>query len=121
MSAPSQSLALLALSKADALTERCKGIVQENLKILADWLKRHPELGWVEPEGGTVALLRLPVPLDAMDLSNHLRERHSTLVVPGDFFWLRGYIRISLGIDEEVLRAGLKNLGSALDHFTTRG
>jgi len=121
MSAPSQSLALLALSKADALTERCKRIVQNNLKILADWLKRHPEFGWVEPEGGTVALLRLPAPLDAMDLSNHLRERHSTLVVPGDFFWLRGFIRISLGIDEEVLRAGLKNLGSALDHFTTRG
>lgn len=100
---------------------RCRQIVQQNLRTLADWLKKRSDLAWVEPEGGTVALLKLPGTIDAMELSNHLREKSGTLVVPGDFFWLRGFIRISLGIDEETLKTGLRHVGTALDHFKSRG
>lgn len=121
VSGASQSLALKALAKADVLTARCRRIVQDNLRILADWLKKRPELGWVEPEGGTVALLKLPGTIDAMELSNHLRQELGTLVVPGDFFWLRGFVRLSLGIEEEALKSGLKHLGTAIDHFKSRG
>jgi len=121
ISAASQSLALVALAKSDQLVERCRRIARENLRTLGDWLKRRPELAWVEPEGGTVALIRLPGHVDAMELSNHLREKHGTLVVPGDFFWLRGFIRVSLGIDEEVLKSGLKHLGTAIDQLKSRG
>ena len=121
VSAASQALAFKALSKADVLAARCRTIVQGNLRILVEWLKKHPELAWVEPVGGTVALLKLPSTIDALELSNHLREKSGTLIVPGDFFWLRGFVRISLGIDEEVLKGGLRHLGSAIDHFLTRG
>ncbi len=121
ISGASQSLALRALAKADVLTARCKKIVQDNLEILSEWMKKRPDLAWVEPEGGTVALLKLPGNIDAMELSNHLREKLGTLVVPGDFFWLRGFVRVSIGIDEETLRTGLKHLGTAIDQFKTRG
>ena len=121
VSGASQSLALKALSMADALAGRCRRIAQENLRVLAEWVKKRGDLAWVEPEGGTVALLKLPGTIDAMDLSNHLREKHGTLVVPGDFFSLRGFIRVSLGIDEETLKSGLKYLGTAIDHFKSRG
>ncbi|HKS16924.1 MAG TPA: aminotransferase class I/II-fold pyridoxal phosphate-dependent enzyme [Planctomycetota bacterium] len=121
VSAASQMIAVKALAKADALAGRCRKIVQDNLRILAEWLKKHPDLGWVDPEGGTVALLKLPGTIDAIELSNHLREKCGTLVVPGDFFWLRGFIRVSLGSDEETLRGGLKQLGTTIDHFKTRG
>jgi aspartate/methionine/tyrosine aminotransferase len=121
VSAASQAIALKALAKADALAGRCRNIVQGNLRVLSDWMKKHPDLGWVEPAGGTVALLKLPGTIDALELSNHLREKAGTLVVPGDFFWLRGFVRISLGIDEEILKGGLRHLGSAIDQFTSRG
>ena len=121
VSGASQSLALKALAQADFFTARCRKIVQSNLRILSDWMKKRPELAWVEPEGGTVALVRLPGQVDAMELSNHLREKHGTLVVPGDFFWLRGFIRVSLGIDEETLKSGLKHLGTAIDQLKSRG
>jgi aspartate/methionine/tyrosine aminotransferase len=121
VSGASQALALKALAKADVLAARCRKIAQDNLRILAEWLKRRPDLAWVEPEGGTVALLKLPGTIDAMQLSNHLREKAGTLVVPGDFFWLRGFVRVSLGIDEETLKAGLRHLGAAVDHFKSRG
>jgi len=121
VSAVSQALALKALAKSDVLVNRCRQVVQQNLRVLTDWLKKRPDLAWVEPEGGTVALLKLPGTIDAMELSNHLRENSGTLVVPGDFFWLRGFIRISLGIDEETLKTGLRHVGAALDHFKSRG
>jgi aspartate/methionine/tyrosine aminotransferase len=121
VSAASQAIAVKALAKADDLAARCRKIVQPNLRVLAEWLKKRPDLGWVEPAGGTVALLKLPGTIDAMDLANHLRERSGTLVVPGDFFWLRGFVRISLGTDEETLKGGLRHLGAAIDHFNSRG
>ena len=40
-----------------------------------------------------------------------------TLVVPGDFFWVRGFIRVSAGMDEDILRQGLKNIGKAIDRL----
>jgi len=121
VSAASQMLALKALAKADLLAERCRKIVRDNLRLLSEWMKKRTDLAWVEPEGGTVALLKLPGTIDAIELSNHLREKSGTLVVPGDFFWLRGFVRVSLGIDEETLKGGLKHLGAAIDHFKTRG
>lgn len=114
---PSQTLALAALQHADRLAARCREIVQRNLKIVSEWLRKRPDLRWVEPEGGTVAMLKLPAGIDALTLSTVLRERYGTLVVPGDFFWIRGFIRISLGTDEDVLRTGLKNIGLALDQL----
>ncbi len=114
-SAASQSLALLAFSRADSILARCRRIVQANAAVLADWMKEHPALSWVPPEGGTVALVRLPKGVDAQDLSDRLRAKHSVLVVPGDAFGLPGFLRIALGVDEEILREGLKHLGPALE------
>ncbi len=117
VSTPSQSIALHALQQSDRLVDRCRKIVQSNVKILADWIRRRPELAWIEPDAGTVALLKLPAHMDAMRLSNHLREKYSTLVVPGDFFWIKGFVRVSLGIEEDTLKAGLKNLAAAIDEL----
>lgn len=121
LGAPSQALALLALQRADQIVARCRAIVQNSVKIIGEWMKRHPGVTWVEPEGGTVALLRLPPNTDALALSTYLREKHSTLVVPGDFFGLRGYLRVALGVDEEILRNGLKHLGPAIEHHRGPG
>jgi len=117
ISAPSQAVALHALREADRLVERCRKIVLANLRIVGDWVRKRSDMNWVEPDAGTIALLKLPPHMDAMALSILLREKYSTLVAPGDFFWLKGFIRVSLGIDEDILRAGLKNLSSAIDEL----
>ncbi len=115
VSTPSQTIALHALRQSDKLLDRCRRIVQSNVKVLGDWIKRRPDLAWVEPDAGTVAFVKLPPHMDAMKLASLCRERYSTLVVPGDFFWIKGFVRIALGIDEEILRSGLKNLAAAID------
>jgi len=105
------------LKKGDQLTQRCRDIVQRNLKAVSEWLLKHEQVQWVPPDGGTVCVLKLPQHVDAMELSSVLREKYGTLVVPGDFFWLKGFVRISLGTDEDVLRHGLKNLGSVIEQL----
>lgn len=114
---PTEKITLVALRKSDLLVKRTKEIVARSFKIVSEWAARRPDVGFVPPDGGTVCLLKLPAGVDAMALSTRLRERHSTLVVPGDFFWMRGFVRIACGIPEETLRAGLKNLGTVIDEL----
>lgn len=114
---PSESIALLALRKAPELMLRCQQIAMRNFKILEEWIQKRGDLQWVAPAGGTVCMVKLPPNVDAQTLSTLLREKFSTLVVPGDFFYVRGFIRLSCGMDEEILRQGLKNVGKAIDQL----
>jgi aspartate/methionine/tyrosine aminotransferase len=116
---PSVKIAAIALRKAPELVLRCRQIVLRNLKIVGEWVAKRGDLQWVEPEGGTVCLIKLPPGVDAQELSTLLRENHSTLVVPGDFFSIRGFIRISCGTDEEILRQGLKSVSKGIDQIKT--
>lgn len=118
--APSEWIAAQALRKSADLAERCRRIAERGFSVLREWIVKRDDLAWVEPAGGTVALVRLPHGVDAAALSNHLREKHSTLVVPGDFFGARGFLRLSVGMDEDVLRQGLKNVGKAIDQLKSR-
>jgi hypothetical protein len=118
--APSESIAVLALRKAADLILRCQQIALRNFQILREWIQKRGDLQWVEPAGGTVCLVKLPPGVDAAPLSNLLREKHSTLVVPGDFFGLKGFLRLSAGMDEDVFRQGLKNVSKAIDQIKSR-
>jgi aspartate/methionine/tyrosine aminotransferase len=115
--APSESIALAALKRADEWAERCRGIARRNVAAIREWVEKREDVEWCEPAGGTVCLLKLPPGLDAPSFSAQLREKQSTLVVPGDFFGLPGFIRISAGMDEELLRQGLKNVGKGIDQW----
>jgi aspartate/methionine/tyrosine aminotransferase len=115
--APSESIALAALRKGPELVLRCRQIAMRNFAIIREWIGKRGDLQWVEPAGGTVCMIKLPQSLDAQTLCTLLREKYATLVVPGDFFYVRGFIRVSAGMDEDVLRTGLKNIGKAIDQL----
>jgi len=115
--APSEAIAAVALRRMNDWAERARGIARRGFDVVREWLAKREDLSWVEPAGGTVCVVKLPPAIPAAELSTVLRERHSTLVAPGDFFGLRGFLRISVGQDEEILRAGLKNIGKAIDQW----
>jgi aspartate/methionine/tyrosine aminotransferase len=115
--APSESIALVALKKGPELILRCQQIAMRNFKIIGEWIEKRGDLQWVAPGGGTVCMVKLPPSVDAQALSTLLREKYGTLVVPGDFFYVRGFIRLSAGMDEDVLRQGLKYVGKAIDQL----
>lgn len=115
--APSESIALLALRRGPELVLRCQKIATRNFQIVREWIVKRGDLHWVEPDGGTVCMIKLPAQLDAQALCTLLREKFGTLVVPGDFFYVPGFIRVSCGMDEDILRQGLKNVGKAIDQM----
>jgi aspartate/methionine/tyrosine aminotransferase len=114
---PSESIALAALRKGPELVLRCQQIAMRNFKIIGEWVEKRGDVQWVEPAGGTVCMIKLPHTVDAQSLAGLLREKFGTLVVPGDFFWIRGFIRVSAGMEEDVLRQGLRNIGKAIDQL----
>src|SRR5262249_30136824 len=114
---PSESIALVALKKAPELVLRCQQIAMRNFKIIREWIEKRGDLQWVEPAGGTVCMVKLPPSVDSQNLCNLLREKYGTLVVPGEFFYVRGFIRVSAGMDEDILRQGLRNIGKAIDQL----
>ena len=112
---PTQTLTLHALKNGPRLVERTKTIVRENLSVVRAWIEEREEIEWFEPEGGTVALLKMPHEINTMKLSNLLKEKYSTLLVPGDFFSMHDFVRISIGGPRETLEKGLQNIAKAVD------
>lgn len=117
VSAPSQRLGMIALRKIDVLIDRCVRITGENRAQSRSWAAARGDVSWLEPAGGTLSLLKLPQNMDAQALSRLLREKYGTLVVPGDFFSLKGVLRISLGSDPDTFREGIANVGQAIDEL----
>ena len=115
-----EKIAVKAFEKLDALREKGRKITQRNLTVFREWMSGRPEMKWVEPDGGTVCFPRLPLGMDSWEMVRLLREKHDTLVTPGDFFWMKGFIRIGLGTDPEKLVVGLERLGQAIDELKKR-
>ncbi|MBI3097843.1 MAG: aminotransferase class I/II-fold pyridoxal phosphate-dependent enzyme [Planctomycetes bacterium] len=114
---PTEQIALAAFQNLDALRERTAKIVNENLPILREWVDTREDVQWVPPDGGTICFLRLLYGISSWELMRLLKTKYDTLVVPGDFFWAKGFIRVGFGGDTEMLRKGLENLGKALDEI----
>lgn len=111
---PSQRIALAALKKRADLRQRAQEILRPNFKILQDWVQSHEEVRWVEPDGGTVAFIRLLHGIDSWEFHRLAKEKYQTLVAPGDFFFAKGFFRISFGGDPEAFHRGLEGLSLAL-------
>lgn len=117
---PSQRIALVALRKIDALRARSRKILTENFAIVREWMKGQENLEWVEPDGGTLCFPKLLHGLDSLELFALAKEKYRTLVVPGDFFWAKGHLRIGFGGRPEGLRRGLESLSKAIDDLKRR-
>ncbi|MBI3268890.1 MAG: pyridoxal phosphate-dependent aminotransferase [Planctomycetes bacterium] len=120
LSVPSQRIALAAIRKMDLLRARARRILTENVALVREWMKNQVDLQWVEPDGGPVCFPKLLHGLDSLELCRLAHEKYRTLVVPGDFFWAKGHLRIGFGGRTEELRRGLENLSKAIDELKRR-
>jgi len=117
---PAQVIATHALKRRNQLLERSKEQVRKNRDILQSWVERRKDVDWVPPDGGPICFFKITSNLDVWNVMKTLKEAYDTLVVPGDFFWAKGFIRIGFGKDSEHVRTGLENLGKVLDELSTQ-
>lgn len=98
-SAPSEILALIALRAKDKILARNHEIILSNLKLLDEFVERHPaSLRWVRPEGGTVAFLELLLPVSIDRFTEQLVEKTGVLIMPATVFDFSGnFFRIGFG------------------------
>ncbi len=117
---PAQVIAAKALRQKDRLLERGKKLVRTNRDLLQNWIHQRSDVEWVPPDGGPICFFKITSNLDVWTVMKKLKEEYDTLVVPGDFFWAKGFIRIGFGNETEHVRTGVENLGKALDDLSSR-
>ena len=92
-----EAIAALALAHAGSVLARLREVAQANVALLQQFMERHRStLGWIPPEGGTVAF---PWRLDGRDSRPICQAlaREGVLVAPGDCFGLSAHFRIGVG------------------------
>jgi aspartate/methionine/tyrosine aminotransferase len=111
----SDEIARVAVTNRDKCYARTRELLTKNLEIAREWIKSFDGfLEWREPEAGAIALVKYHADVPSAELCERMRVRQSTLVVPGAYVGLEGYLRIWLGGREEYMREGLRRIGVEL-------
>jgi aspartate/methionine/tyrosine aminotransferase len=107
--APTEYLSMQALTVRDQLAERSRKIVRDNLRICAEFMKRHSEfLRWRPPTVGSTALVEIDfaqlngsqtqVFTNATDYCHDLAKKHGVLLLPAACLGCADrFVRIGLG------------------------
>jgi aspartate/methionine/tyrosine aminotransferase len=113
-----EEIAYKFLLKKDEYFTKTKKNIEQNYKILYDWLHRQREIEFVLPEGGVVCFprIRKQSNIDIEKFYRILNERYSTYVGPGHWFEMdKSYMRIGFGWPKaKEFRKGLENISLSL-------
>ena len=112
-----ERLSVVALGQIEEIAARAKALLDRNRALLNAFLDTRDDLECVRPEFGTVMFPRLRSGETVTRLCQLLREKYETTVVPGRFFERAQHFRVGIAGDTDVLEAGLKRLGQALDEL----
>ena len=86
-SAPSEHLALIALNHRDAILERNRKLVDDNLALYAKLFGEHPNLvAWGLPDGGCVGFIRYLGDDGVEDFAKRLVEEAGVLFLPSSIY-----------------------------------
>jgi len=112
----SDRIARIAVENRERCFARTRAILQHNLAIAREWIAPFGGfLDWTEPAAAALTLVRYQAGVDSVMLAENIRQRQSTLVVPGAMLGLEGHLRIWIGGREEYLREGLRRIGIELE------
>jgi aspartate/methionine/tyrosine aminotransferase len=111
----SDVVARVAVRNREALYARTRGILQQNLPVMREWVAGLGGfLTFREPRAGALCLMRYGSNTPSFELCERVRVNQSVLIVPGAHLGLEGYIRVWLGGRPEFLNEGLRRLGIEL-------
>ena len=95
--------------------DKAEKLIEMNLPLVEDFIVSRSELSWVKPDGGITCFPLLESSEKVEILQRTLYDDYETLIMPGRFFSAPMGFRLSYGIEPEMLKQGLKNIGMALD------
>ncbi len=115
ISAPmlSNLLAAIALTPRvrPRLLQRTREYIRRGYPILDAWLESHERtFTVVPPEAAAIAYVRYHLDINSTELVQRLMQEKSVYIVPGDHFGMDRYLRISFGLPQDYLKAGLERI-----------
>jgi hypothetical protein len=108
-----ERMALVAFDRLPELRARAAALTEPNRAAYREILGRHPKLDQVIFDQGTTVFPRL-LEGDGDAFFQRLTREFDTSVVPGSFFGQPEHVRIGLGGDVAMTRAGLERIAAAL-------
>jgi len=117
ISSVSDRLAKIALApeKRNQILERTRTILNNNIGIAMDWLKKHEGLfQCVPPEAGAIAFPSYNLDINSTELVDRIRKTKSVLICPGDHFGMDRYLRIGYGEEKPKLEKALDLIGEVI-------
>jgi len=110
---PGLLLDVAVFKHLNRLREKARRIVEEDRKLLRDFLVQQSRLSAVWTDWGTTSFVQL---LDGNtdDFLGRLRTEFHTSAVPGRFFEVPDYFRIGMGVNTEMFAEGLDRISRAL-------
>ncbi len=95
-----EAFATVGLRSSKRLISRLHEVTRANMDRLEKFMAQHASLlGWVRPQGGTLAFPWLKSGADSRPLCEALAKA-GVLVAPGDCYGMPSYLRIGLGATE---------------------
>jgi aspartate/methionine/tyrosine aminotransferase len=107
---------VIALGELPRIAKNVRARLDANRTALWKFLDSREDLEVFRPPFGTIVFPRLKRG-SVDELSDLLRTKYETTVVPGRFFDMPDHFRIGIGGDLEPLEEGLRRLGLALDEL----
>jgi len=113
---PAELLSVVALQKLPRIAAHMKSMLDENRRLLRDFLLGRDDLDYFWPEYATIVFPRLKNG-DVASFCDILRRDFETSVVPGSFFESPDRFRIGVGTPTESVREALQHLELGLDRY----
>ena len=110
-----ERLAVVAFAHLDRLHERARALLDVNMPLVHEFLRKRPELACPKPRGGTVVFPRLVNVDDTSTFARRLLSERDTAIVPGHFFQAPGHFRLGFSGPTDQLRGGLERLADAIE------
>ncbi len=95
----------------ERIRERTRGILNENLPTLTEWLSSRSDIfQFLAPRAGAICYTRYNLEIGSSELARRLKDDQDVLVVPGDHFCMDGYLRIGYGLPRPDLLGALDRI-----------
>ena len=99
----------------ETLYARGRDLLRGNLEIMESWVEHLGEgFELAPPDAGAICFIKYPGDIPSADLCERIRENQNTLIVPGAYLGMEGYLRIWMGAQPEYLAAGLERVDREL-------
>lgn len=114
-------LASIAIANRDKIFARNKKIIDENLRMVDEWVSKDKHLSYRRPDAGTVAIVKYDIPVGSVDFCRTLVEKTGFLIMPGMAFGMEGHFRIGLVSQPEITAQALKAISEHLENMGQQG